>query len=208
MINVPRVFLRSVLEEVYEEIKKAYRPDCCIAGTWMVREVLDRFGVPSKPLTCRCLVFNQKQFDWMLKNGRMMREDEKPLMDEIGGWVVGVGYGDPQPGKWPGHLVAVAAGRYLLDVSITQASRPAKNINLTPTYGQIEPDFLSGEPADPVKVGDSYILYDPDPDDRSYEASPDWVHGFTRHLSRVEAVYRRLRDRNFRKGGRRGGGGC
>jgi hypothetical protein len=86
-----------------------------------------------------------------------------------------VGSGDPEPGKWPGHLVTVLGGQVLIDLTLDQADRPQHGILLPmPILAPCDPDFLAGQARVAGIVGGCRVVYEARPGDRSFERSNDW----------------------------------
>src|SRR5262249_38296206 len=80
-------------------------------------------------------------------------------------WSIGVGYGDKEPGKWPGHLAVIVKERILLDLSLDQADRPAKHIRLPPLMRAVQrPENLLARHCDCI-LGYEFL-----PDDTSYSS--------------------------------------
>jgi hypothetical protein len=50
---------------------------------------------------------------------------------ESGAYTIGIGTGEPQAGKWPGHLITVVERKFLVDLTLDQGSRPQLKIMLS-----------------------------------------------------------------------------
>ena len=126
--------LRGLQRHAYEPIREHFNLDSCIASTRIGLDVLDYFGIVAAPMPLAVLIFNEEAIQ-LLEGGMGMDELAQHLRSipksEAGTpWSIGLGYGgDPEPGKWAGHLVAaVPHARTLVDLSIKQAERTQKGL--------------------------------------------------------------------------------
>src|SRR5262249_19675878 len=130
-------------------------------------------------------------------------EEYRRWVEESGCWWLTLGGGgDPEPGRWPGHVGVVVWEGVLIDLTLPQASRPQRGIVLTPTAVQVGPGFLGGSDHRIVTMNGAELYYRARPEDRSFMRSPDWIDR-QRHRDVVRNILRRTRDGM----GRRGGGG-
>lgn len=113
------------------------RPDSCIESTAAALDFLRRQGISGRELSVTVQAFNEPA--WTLVEAGVMPNDEAgaAVWEMRNAWSIGVGYFDgpvPPPGRFGGHLVAVVHGaRWLVDLSIDQASRPEKGLTIRPT---------------------------------------------------------------------------
>src|SRR5262249_43169019 len=114
---------------------------------------------------------------------------------------VGVGLGrDDEPGRWAGHLAAVLANRVLIDLTLTQASRPGHGIELPEVIlVPVNEGFLAAESSLAGKLNGCLVIYQARPDDRSFERSSDW-RSRKRRDAIVGAAIRRLKEGRCRPG--------
>jgi hypothetical protein len=190
-----RPFLTRLCEVVREELRigTLYRPDCCIAATAILIDVLDYFRLTARPLSVIATVFNPAM------SGRIEREG-MPTLEEAeldwfphGCYSLAVGSGDPEPGKWPGHLVANLADRPLIDLTLDQADRPQHGIVLpVPILAPFPPEFLNEDGQMAGVVNGCRVVYEAQPFDRSFERSNDW-RSRKRREAVVGAAIRRLK---------------
>jgi hypothetical protein len=169
----------AVLEKLTEiapnVIARNYTSDCCIAATRITIEVLKKFHFKDvKPLVVEANVFNETY----LKKGRTPKDhEEAQAWLAEGAWQVVVGDKTVQtdyPITWPGHLVAVVNGKYMVDLSITQATRPHKNINLSPIASIVPEDFVKNQDKCGLMFNDCLVVYVSYPKDVSYQRARDW----------------------------------
>jgi hypothetical protein len=142
-----RPFLPRLCEVVREElhIGTLYRPDCCIAATAILNEVLDYFKLTARPLSVIATVFNPVMSERIEREGMPTLEEAERDWFPRGCHSLAVGAGDPEPGKWPGHLVTVLGGRVLIDLTLDQANRPQHGIVLpVPIIAPPGRGFLDG----------------------------------------------------------------
>jgi hypothetical protein len=197
-VNGPfRPFLPRVCEVVRDEMRIGthYRPDCCIAATAILIDVLDYFRLTARPLSVIATVFNPAM------SGRIEREGMPTLKEAERDWFphgcysLAVGSGDPEPGKWPGHLVANLADRVLIDLTLDQADRPQHGIVLPmPILAPFPSEFLTEDGQMAGLVNGCRVVYEARPDDRSFERSNDW-RSRKRRDAVVAAAVRRLKGK-------------
>ena len=128
-----------------EEILRDYSPGGCIASTRIAIDVLDYFKINAKPLSVKVEIFNEamvKRIEAGVHGGS--HEERIKWFEEDGSWGIGIGFGG-QPGRWPGHLVALVENKWLLDMSLDQANRPERMIFLRPCYSEVTQEFMRAE---------------------------------------------------------------
>jgi hypothetical protein len=157
-------------------ILERFRPDSCIVSTRIAIDVLDYFGIKAKALPVKLGAYNPLAWESV----------EKGVEPDWNGgaWGVGIGTASPiaftrqSPSGVDGHLVALVEDTTLLDLSIDQASRPAKGITLAPYFGAIRPENLAGFEEGEGLVfrvdGDCRIVYWRHPE-RFHLQAPDWT---------------------------------
>lgn len=124
----------SSTELVMEGLVKVARPlllqyypeDSCVLSTRVAIEVLKRHGISARPLPVRVKAFNA------LANSLLLAERWEEMKTNSDAWSRAIGYDNREIGKFNGHLVAYVEEQYLVDLSISQISRPEKNL---PTVG-------------------------------------------------------------------------
>jgi hypothetical protein len=158
----------------------------CICCTKVYSELAATVGLEVRPLTVEASVFNPVFAAHIEKSGLDPTDAEMKTLGEAGGRFVVLGARDDdvaEPGMWPGHLVAVLRARgkptTIVDLSIDQASRPAKDIVVTdPLVFGVPDDFVLGKSVATgfvgTKAGKICLVYRAFPEDMSFEASPDW----------------------------------
>lgn len=127
-----------LLEEARPEILKVARPDSCIFSTRVAVGVCRQLGVGARAVAVQTCIFNPPLTERI--RAHLERFGAMPpaelikawQYDDSGGWGVALGYGDPRPGKYAGHVVALVDERVILDLSIDQANRPERGIELRP----------------------------------------------------------------------------
>ena len=127
-----RPLLPRLCEVVRDEMRigSLYRPDCCIAATAILIDVLDYFRLNARPLSVIATVFNPAMSERIEREGMPTLEEAERDWFPYGCYSLAVGVGDPEAGKWPGHLVANLADRVLIDLTLDQADRPQHGIVL------------------------------------------------------------------------------
>jgi hypothetical protein len=198
-------FLPVFADATRHIVLQVCRPDSCIYSVACAVDILRRFGVEGHPFPCKVMIANKKFADMEKQLGGWPTEPGELEQDWLpcGAYSVGIGFGARQPGKWDGHLllhVVTSHLPYVVDLSIDQASRPDKDIDLDGlvTGGVVPQSFIQGEP---LRVGFSngcFAVYYPQPDNLTYLQSPDWTDPVRREVV-VEAVVEHLKERGWRR---------
>jgi hypothetical protein len=190
-----RPFLPHLCQVVREELRigSLYRPDCCIAATAILIEVLDYFRLNARPLSVIATVFNPAMSERIEREGMPTLEKAERDWFPCGCYSLAVGVGDPEPGKWPGHLVANLADQVLIDLTLDQADRPQHDIVLPmPIMAPLPAEFLTEGGQMAGKVNGCRVVYEARPGDRSFERSNDWKNR-KRRADVVGVAIRRLK---------------
>jgi hypothetical protein len=181
-------------------------PACCILATATLLDVFRYFGINAKPCKAVATIFNPVMAG-RLESGETYPEDRREwFTDGSGCWAIGVGLGDPEPGKWCGHLVAITDDGYLCDLTIDQANRPHMNIEL-PQAIIAEPHamegrreaFLCGDMRLDAWINGCILGYHLDPSDQTFRYAPDWKKA-GRRKPFAGAAIRRIRNEMARDG--------
>jgi len=193
---------RGFLKQVRQMILDAgANVNSCIACTKILVELGTTVGLDIRPLTVEASVFNPVFTEHIKEHGIDPEEDDMVRLGEAGGRFVVLGARDERepngPGMWPGHMVAVmrAKGKpvTVIDLSIDQASRPKKDINIVdPLVFGVPDEFTQGTSVATgiygTKVGQICFIYRGFPEDTSYEAAPDWQRSYeARTHDKIEA---------------------
>jgi hypothetical protein len=168
--------LEQLVDTIPEQMTKAgYNRDSCILHTRIAVDVLRQLGVRARPLAARVTAGNAS---WTALCKQLNRY---PLPDEWSDetWCLGIGFGaDPRkerPG-YDGHVIAVVNERWGLDLTLDQASRPAKGMRFAPHYWRVTPEFLRGDAIDALATTDgSIVVYQALPEERGFLTVPDWT---------------------------------
>jgi hypothetical protein len=176
MERTPQI-LNLLLKHGRPEILKEFRADSCIVSTIIGIDVLSHFNVLANPLPVQVTIWNPA-FCKRIQAGQPFPKDIQELdvwVKEDGAWNVGLGLGgDPEPGKWPGHLAVLAEGKYLIDLSLDQASRPHRNINLEPLGMLVTEEFVTGKEPKIIQINDCVLRFLASPGNLGYSKSSDW----------------------------------
>jgi hypothetical protein len=170
--------LSAVMNAAVNHVPRHYRPDCCIAATRILLDVFGRLNVPAAPLPVLCSVANavmvREKGCWGLTD--WISDEEADRLDRLGAYqmLLGVSPRDEQPGKWAGHLVCLAYGVVMIDLSLPQINRPAKGIEVIPLMLEVDPDWTTSADGALFKVGKCTVAYAPYPDAPRWEGSRDW----------------------------------
>lgn len=144
--------------------------EACRIGMMVLRD----HQIHSYPVACRAGVYNDEAWD-LLKQGR---QAEIP-MDENDGFSVGVGLGK-RPSGFDHHLVLVVEDRYLLDLTIPQASHPDQGIDLHPFTLDIgsrpkDSEQLTVEFSESEEIDcEGFVLYEFQTTEKGYKKAPGY----------------------------------
>lgn len=165
--------LEAVARTAPNIVMRKYKEDCCIATTRIVIEVLKKLHFKNvRPFVVEANIFNEVY----VRKGRTPQSDEEAqewLKD--GCWQVVLGDRKQSlEGKWPGHLAVLIDEAYLLDVSAFQASRPLKQIHMTPIFTSVPEEFVKGEDKCGLMFNNCMVVYCSYPEDNTYQKARDW----------------------------------
>lgn len=151
--------------------------DTCIWSTRIGIEVMRYFGLPATALPVSVQVHNPRMVELHSQGVEPTVEN----MDEVGAWALGTDPDKPMPetGRrgWNCHLIMhVERFGVLVDLSLEQYNRPAKNIVLEPLPALIDPVFWEGQHV-AVLVRGCHVLYCHRPEQQSYRDTYDWHEG-------------------------------
>jgi hypothetical protein len=168
----------GIIRATSDAMLRDFRPDCCIATTRTVMRVLRHYGFDCEPLVVRAMIFNRAYVQAIDKHTAKTERDAdwRAWPDATGAHSVGLGFATGAPG-FVGHLVALvpSAGRFI-DASLSQASRPLKDIELPPAIAvPVTESFLTtaGERL-ALSSGDGMLLVYERIMNDDYRSSPDW----------------------------------
>jgi hypothetical protein len=189
--------LEAVMNAACTVFTPRYRPDSCVAAARVLVDVFDRLHARARPPSVVVDVFSPSMVARAEAEGGRLPADTEEYqrwIEESGCWWLTLGGGgDPEPGKWPGHVGVVAWESVLIDLTLPQAARPQRGIALAPAAIQVGAEFLDGSEGRVVTMNGSELHYQARPENRSFMQSPDW-RDRKRHRDVVQAILRRARD--------------
>ncbi len=189
--------LAAVMNAACRVFPRRYRPDGCIAAARVLVDVFDRLHVRCRPLAVTVDVFNPAMVARATAEGGRLPADteeyQRWIVESGCWWLTLGGASDPEPGKWPGHVGVVVWESVLIDLTLQQASRPARGILLAPAAVQVCPAFLAGSESRVVTMGGSELHYVARPEHKSFMNAPDW-RDRRRHHDVVGHIVERVRD--------------
>jgi hypothetical protein len=187
----------SALLDGRQEMLRVFRSDSCIAATKIAIDVLAHYHILAEPLAVKVMIFNPA-FVQRIENGAdipISGEITKQWSEEDGSWCLGLGYGESAPNKWPGHLVAIVRDHgWLIDLSLDQAARPKRDINVGPAAFDVASEFLRGEAPHIQTINGSVLKYMAFPTDTSYDVSPNWNNPRPDELEISEKIIERIKE--------------
>lgn len=166
--------VKAIAQVAPRVVYKNFPINSCIAGTKVVLEVLKKLHFKNvKPLVVEANVFNEVYY----QKGRLptSKEEAQAWLDE-GAWQVVLGDKTlpPPPKIWAGHLVVLMDDSAIFDVTVSQANRPNKKINISPLFTTVPENFVRGEDKCGLIFGNCMIVYNAYPQDTTYQAYKDW----------------------------------
>lgn len=176
-VRLPVNAYRELAKTVRAQILKTNSPDSCIPSTKAMVEALRQLHVDVFALPVTAMAVNAPLWAYAHEHGGYPAIGTPEYPED--GFGIGIGYiGDEtQPGKWNGHLVCVAERRWLLDLSIDQASRPQWNMPITePLVAPVDEVWLRARTNLPLVIEHetAHIYYWPNPGNEGYKESPGW----------------------------------
>jgi hypothetical protein len=190
--------LAAVCEETALLLARHYGPDCCIAATRILLDVFRRLNVPAQPVPVVCSICNPAltEMGGIYVLDAAAAEGRLDLLVERGAWqvVLGMPGEEAQDGKWPGHLVCVAYGNVLIDLTVIQGNRPEKGIDLPCLVFTVPPAFMAGKQARYFTMHNCEVHYERTYTAPGYESAADWVN-VSRRLPIVQEICGRVLER-------------
>lgn len=165
--------LEAIVTVAPNILVRKYKEDCCIAATRILIEVLKKLHFRNiKPLVVEANVFNEV---YCMKGRPPESEEEAKAWLEEGAWQVVVGDRNTViPNKWAGHLVVILEDKYMIDLSMFQASRPQKQINMAPICTVVPENFVKGGDKCGLMFNNCMVAYHSYPEDQTYQKAKDW----------------------------------
>ena len=188
---------KAIMDVAPGVLARALSPDRCVAATRILLDVLHRLHVRASPLSVKVSIYNGAMCERVRALGRRPQTFEEVLAwREAGAWevVVGESDGPPGPGRWAGHLIALAWGKVIFDLTLPQANRPQKGISLPPALLPVGSAFVAGESPAGFDCKGCNIVYQACPADRSYERGGDWRNHDGRLGQHVRRILADVRD--------------
>lgn len=197
--------VRGVLDALVDNIPAllaagGYGPDSCVRATRTACLALNEVGLKGSPLAVGFGGYSPR-YVAALRNGEVdahapLKDASGDVLDRLaaeGAWSVLIGHPSTprHPGRWPGHLVTLVERRWLVDVTLHQASRPAKGMVFEPHYLRVTPGFMAGAAAT-FSSREAIGVYQRI-ENNTYLVSPDWA-GVSRDDPMVRSLARTLRD--------------
>jgi hypothetical protein len=144
--------IEAVREVVPAVVAPIFGKDTCILASRIGQELLREHGVAAKDHTCRGWALNRQMIEFIggdlsELNEKWDEEREQASVD-AGAWSVGLGYsvhGDgsaeaaAEQGRFAGHVVLTTRNPDgILDLTLDQASRPEKDMELEPSFLEMD----------------------------------------------------------------------
>jgi len=156
---------------VRQAVLTQFRQDSCIASARVTLLVCHYFGIVAKPQAVKVCAYTPLAWEQRARLASLPAEQWPS-----GAWAVGITGGEHRPGRWNGHLVALA-GRWLIDPSLDQLARPHLGLLVAASAWQM-PEHWSGQVAEDeqgqiTQPDGSVITYDALAD-TTWRQSPNW----------------------------------
>lgn len=182
----------------------SYTPQSCVAAVRLVGDVLDHFGIDTRPQVVEAVAFNQRYVDRIAAGDPLEEIVNDPAVQAIG---IGIADDnvrarfDSSRGQNPMHLVLVQE-RYLIDPSLDQVRYARAPMRIGPcafrwtpeehaAFGRGEPVYFALVDDDGQRVG---VRYEPRLRNHDYTRYRDWQADRRRTLGNIAGqVIRDLR---------------
>lgn len=177
----------DALEDTLPSLLTSYGvgQDVCVLATRVACLALSEVGLKASPLPCRVQAFSPR-YRRALEAGEIEAAngdtDAVARLVAEGAHVVDIGHPDneglPRPDGRRGynaHLVALVERRWVVDLTIQQASRPTKSMVFEPHHFRVTPAFMAGGPIT-LRTDDYSTLVYVRVDNNTYTVAPDWTN--------------------------------
>lgn len=158
---------------------KYWAKNSCIASTRLAVEYLRGKGIRADALAVEVLAFSPAMARRVEEHGGVPDEEtfEEWCREDEKVWSIGLGVPHPalEEEGFVGHVVCMVENKWLLDLSIDQASRPERDMPLEPLYALASENILAGKPSVLRHPSGITLEYGPRPEDRSFLTAPDWT---------------------------------
>ncbi len=162
-----------------------YPEDSCVLSTRISIEVLKRHGISARPLPVRVKAFNA------LAHSLLVEKKWEQLKTDDAAWSVALGYDTREIGKFNGHLVAYVEEQYLVDLSISQISRPERNLPLEPLHIKAGEHFKEGVAKHNTNGTDVFLFYE-----YALDLEDKWKRGnLWSNLGKMRPTIRRITEK-------------
>jgi hypothetical protein len=145
--------------------------DSCIACTRIAVDTLRTFGVRAKPLAVEVVIHNADAA------AHIERGEPEAAQHDPAAWSLQLGFVPDDLGDhiYNGHVVCLVEQRRILDLTLGQASRPERGVNLGPgVFGPLPSDFETTGSSFPV-TGGCVAVYRPHTNERGFLPLPHWA---------------------------------
>lgn len=164
--------------------RNGFNRDVCVLATRLACLALGEVGIKASALPTRFDGYSPAYVQGV-KDGTIAEDvtttpEDLARLREHGAWTVKIGHPENEGVARPdgrrgynGHLVTLVERRYVLDLTIGQASRPSKGMFFMPHWFRATPEFMAGEPVVFESDGSmaTYIRID----NNTYAVAPDWT---------------------------------
>jgi hypothetical protein len=188
-----RQVIDVLLREAPPLLATRFRPDCCIGAARLALQALRGAGLSAAAVPAEAIVVSpeahrRNEAYRAANDGRPApKELVETWFDEPDGrcWAISIGgnYRPEDPAFWGGHLVVLAEDRWLIDLSLPQANRPERGIELTPVAIEVGRNGFAPNGTAAAIVNGSAVRWTR----RGFygwQESPDWRHKWrTRDLA-------------------------
>ena len=175
--------------------------DTCVCHTEVCCRAGRALGADVRPQAVRLMVYNPALTRWVVAHQRPPTKEDQLAIP--GSWSLGVGFPTAaEPGRWPGHLVAVVRGGrrpLIVDPTLAQVNRPRHGIVLAAGVVPVPSlaAWRAGATAVAAERAGCLLVYQAD-DRQDYRDERDWAIPRRALLSDVE--WRRRFDASHQKG--------
>jgi hypothetical protein len=153
----------------------------CVSSTRIAKAVCDHYAIPAVAAPCRLLAWNRQVQARMNASGGVfvMPETNEELFrmrEEDGSWFKGAGLSDDAGADnlYPGHVVLVVNGEWVVDMTADQCQDPRHGILPEPLTFPAQPFFTCEWFAFWHEESGTGVAYQAAPEKPPFEDTPAW----------------------------------
>ena len=192
------IIKRILAVEARPLILQKCRIDSCIVCSRLVKEVFNSFSFTTETYHVTATILNNININFLNEQKYTIKQPIPEWAKKAGAWGVGLGFEDGETASGTtengcGHVITIQ-GSELYDLSLDQVSRPQHNMTLGPSIFPIKQQQLRKGVLGPYYNNEgTAIIYNMQPENKTYLRSPDWINFFERYDDIMLVLYKRIK---------------